>query len=120
MPLAGLVLNRTHPPATTALSATRADAAAEAVAEAGGKGAKLLAATLRVHADRLQQATREQRLADRFTSAHPAVPIRTVAAEAGDVHDLDGLRLMAGELTAPDADTPTGVPRTRVLPARRP
>src|SRR3712207_6385238 len=41
MPLAGLVLNRTHPPATIALSATRAEAAAEAVAEAGGTGAKL-------------------------------------------------------------------------------
>ena len=40
MPLAGLVLNRTHPPATTALSATRAEAAAEAVAESGGKGAE--------------------------------------------------------------------------------
>jgi anion-transporting ArsA/GET3 family ATPase len=120
MPLAGLVLNRTHPPATTALSATRADAAAEAVAEAGGKDAKLLAAALRVHADRVQQATREQRLADRFTSAHPAVPIRAVPAEAGDVHDLDGLRHMATELTAADDDTPTGVPRTRVLPARRP
>ena len=38
MPLAGLVLNRTHPPATTALSATRAEGAAEEVAEAGGRG----------------------------------------------------------------------------------
>jgi anion-transporting ArsA/GET3 family ATPase len=120
MPLAGLVINRTHPPATTALSATRAEAAAEAVAESGGKGAKLLAATLRVHAERMQQATREQRLADRFTSAHPGVAVRTVAAEAGDVHDLDGLRLMAEELTADDENTATGVPRTRVLPARRP
>src|SRR5215213_6864054 len=36
MPLAGLVINRTHPPSTTALSATRAEAAAEEVAEAGG------------------------------------------------------------------------------------
>jgi anion-transporting ArsA/GET3 family ATPase len=119
MPLAGLVLNRTHPPATTALSATRAEAAAEEVAESGGPGAKLTAGALRVHAERMALATREQRLADRFTAAHPQVAVRAVPAAAGDVHDLEGLRTMAEELTGPDADTPTGVPRTRVLPARR-
>ncbi len=63
-------------------------------------------------------AAREQHLADRFTSAHPDVPVRTVPAAAGDVHDLDGLRLMAEELTGADDDTPTGTPRTRILPAR--
>jgi anion-transporting ArsA/GET3 family ATPase len=119
MPLAGLVLNRTHPPATTALSATRAEAAAEEAAETGGKGAKLAAGALRVHAERMIQATREQRLADRFSSAHPEVGIRTVPAAAGDVHDLDGLRVMGAELIGPDDDTPTGTPRTRILPARR-
>ncbi|WP_369132457.1 ArsA family ATPase [Modestobacter sp. I12A-02662] len=120
MPLAGLVLNRTHPPATTALSATRADAAAEAVAEAGGPGAKLAAGALRVHAERLTQATREQRLADRFTSAHPGVPIRTVPATGGDIHDLDGLRVMGEALMAEETATGTGTPRSRVLPARPP
>jgi anion-transporting ArsA/GET3 family ATPase len=119
MPLAGLVINRTHPPATTALSATRAEGAAEEVAEAGGAGADLAAAALRVHAERMVQAAREQHLADRFTSAHPEVGVRTVPATAGDVHDLDGLRLMGAELTGSDADTPTGTPRTRILPARR-
>ncbi|WP_233517496.1 ArsA family ATPase [Geodermatophilus marinus] len=119
MPLAGLVLNRTHPPATTALSATRAAGAAEEVLEADGEGAEVAAGALRVHAERMALATREQRLADRFTSAHPQVPVRTVPAAAGDVHDVDGLRAMADELTGPDGDTPTGVPRTRVLPARR-
>jgi anion-transporting ArsA/GET3 family ATPase len=119
MPLAGLVLNRTHPPATTALSATRAEGAAEEVLEADGPGAELAAAALRVHAERMQLATREQHLADRFTSAHPEVAVRTVPATAGDVHDLDGLRVMGGELIGPDGDTPTGTPRTRVLPARR-
>jgi anion-transporting ArsA/GET3 family ATPase len=119
MPLAGLVINRTHPPATTALSATRAEGAAEEVAEAGGEGAELAAAALRVHAERMVQAAREQHLADRFTSAHPEVGVRTVPATAGDVHDLDGLRLMGAELTGSDADTPTGTPRTRILPARR-
>jgi anion-transporting ArsA/GET3 family ATPase len=120
MPLAGLVLNRTHPPATTGLSATRAEAAAEEVAEAGSPGADVAAAALRVHAERMTQAVREQHLADRFTSAHPEVSVRTVPAVAGDVHDLDGLRRMGEELTGPDGDTPTGTPRTRVLPARRP
>ena len=67
----------------------------------------------------MMQAAREQHLADRFTSAHPEVAVRTVPAAAGDVHDLDGLRVMGDELTGPDADTPTGTPRTRVLPARR-
>jgi anion-transporting ArsA/GET3 family ATPase len=119
MPLAGLVLNRTHPPATTVLTATRADGAAEEVLEAGGDGAELAAGALRVHADRMTVAGREQRLADRFTSAHPQVAVRTVPAAAGDVHDLDGLRVMADALTGADDDTPTGVPRTRVLPARR-
>jgi anion-transporting ArsA/GET3 family ATPase len=119
MPLAGLVLNRTHPPATTALSATRAEGAAEEVQESRADGADLAAAALRVHAERMQLATREQHLADRFTSAHPEVAVRTVPAAAGDVHDLDGLRVMGEALTGPDADTPTGTPRTRVLPARR-
>ncbi|MGY5885180.1 ArsA family ATPase [Modestobacter lacusdianchii] len=118
MPLAGLVLNRTHPPATTALSATRAEAAAEAVAEAGGPGSELAAGALRVHAERMTVAAREQRLADRFTSAHPEVPIRAVPAAAGDVHDLDGLRLMGEALLAAEADTGTGTPRSRVLPLR--
>ena len=120
MPLAGLVLNRTHPPATTALSATRAEGAAEEVLEAGVDGAELGAAALRVHADLMALATREQHLADRFTSAHPEVAVRTVPAAAGDVHDLEGLQVMGEELTGPDDDTPTGTPRTRVLPARRP
>jgi anion-transporting ArsA/GET3 family ATPase len=119
MPLAGLVLNRTHPPATTKLSATRAEGAAEEVADSEAEGSDVAAAALRVHAERMATAAREQHLADRFTSAHPEVAVRTVPAAAGDVHDLDGLRAMAGELTAPDADTPTGTPRTRVLPARR-
>jgi anion-transporting ArsA/GET3 family ATPase len=119
MPLAGLVLNRTHPPTTTALSATRAEGAAEEVLEAGGADAELAAGALRVHAERMAQATREQHLADRFTSAHPEVAVRTVPAVAGDVHDLDGLRGMADALTGPDGDTPTGVPRRRILPARR-
>jgi hypothetical protein len=67
----------------------------------------------------MEQAAREQRLADRFTSAHPEVAVRTVPAAAGDVHDLPGLTVMGQALTAKDGDTPIGAPRSRVLPARR-
>ena len=35
---------------------------------------------------------REQRLARRFSTAHPSVPVVDVPAFATDVHDLDGLR----------------------------
>jgi hypothetical protein len=35
----------------------------------------------------------------RFTAAHPSVATAVVPALAGDVHDLDGLRLI-GELLA--------------------
>ena len=46
----------------------------------------------------MQVAARETRLRDSFTSAHPGVPLATVAAMAEDVHDLDGLRNIADEL----------------------
>ena len=85
----------------------------------GGTGADLAAAALRVHAERMTQAAREQHLADRFTSAHPEVAVRTVPAAAGDVHDLDGLRVMGEALTGPDATRRPGRPRTQG-PARAP
>ena len=47
---------------------------------------------LRVHAARAQLAARDRRMRDRFTSAHPEVPIAEVPALSTDVHDLDGLR----------------------------
>jgi hypothetical protein len=96
MPLAGLVLNRTHPvladlPARTALSA--ADAAEAA-------NAPLAAAVLRLHADRVATAQREQRLLGRFTAAHPNVPVTEVPTLAIDVHDLVGLREIGVRLAA--------------------
>jgi hypothetical protein len=42
----------------------------------------------------------EHRLAQRFTAAHPHVGVVEVTARPGDVHDLDGLRDVATELTA--------------------
>jgi anion-transporting ArsA/GET3 family ATPase len=89
MPLAGLVLNRTHPVLAT-LPAGKALAAADELDRGGD--APLAAAVLRVHADRVAVATREQRLLARFTKAHPSVAVTGVPALAEDVHDLAGLR----------------------------
>ncbi|MBK1785060.1 ArsA family ATPase [Prauserella cavernicola] len=90
MPLAGLVANRTHP-VLADLSAIDALAAADAL-DRGDKSAPLATAVLRLHADRVAQAEREQRLLERFTKAHPVVSVVRVPALPSDVHDLAGLR----------------------------
>ena len=98
MPLAGLVLNRTHPVHAT-LSGARAREGAENL-EADGTADPLTAAVLRLHADRVETAERERRVLGRFTRAHPAVPIVDVPAMATDVHDLDGLREIGRRLVS--------------------
>jgi anion-transporting ArsA/GET3 family ATPase len=98
MPLAGLVVNRVHRSAVPTLTAERSVAAAQTLESAGD--APLAAAVLRLHADRVQLAAREQRLEERFTSAHPGVPVVEVAAQPGDVHDLDGLRSVGADLAS--------------------
>jgi anion-transporting ArsA/GET3 family ATPase len=101
MPLAGLVLNRTHP-VLADLPAAQAETAAETLERAGPAGntaASLAAAVLRLHADRVALAGRERRLLARFRKAHPAVAVVTVPALTADVHDLPGLRQM-GHLLA--------------------
>ncbi len=98
MPLAGLVVNRVHRTALPQLHADRSTAAAEMLDERHEH--PLSAAMLRVHAERVLTADREQHLRRRFTSAHPEVAQVEVSALAGDVHDLDGLRVVAGELTS--------------------
>ena len=95
MPLAGLVVNRVHRSSST-LNVERSLAAAESLEESGGHA--MASAVLRLHADRLALAARERRLQDRFTGAHPDVPVTEVAALAGDVHDLDGLRAVGADL----------------------
>ena len=100
MPLAGLVLNRVRSTALPRLSAERADVAADALAEAGGH--ELTEAVLRVHAERFVLAARDRRMGDRFTGAHPDVPLAEVPALATDVHDLDGLRSVARALAGSD------------------
>jgi anion-transporting ArsA/GET3 family ATPase len=98
MPLAGLVLNRMHPSAAPNLSAARALGGAETLTELGGHD--LTIALLRMHAEHMRVAAREQRLRERFTAAHPWIPVVEVPAQPGDVHDLDGLRLIGAALAA--------------------
>lgn len=94
MPLAGLVLNRVHEPLAE-LSAGRADAAAEVLAESNQPDHVAIAA-LQVHAELVRRYDAERRLADRFRAAHRDVAIATIGARATDVHDLDGLRDLGG------------------------
>ncbi|MCW0215078.1 MAG: ArsA family ATPase [Pseudonocardia sp.] len=101
MPLAGLVLNRTHP-VLAPLSAAKARHAAE---NAGSS--RLAAAVLRLHADRVDLADREERLLSRFVGAHPDVPVARVPAVAGDIADLDGLREVGERLANGGESTPT-------------
>jgi len=96
MPLAGLVLNRVHVTGAASLSAARAAAGAETLEEA--KEHPLAAAILRLHAERMRMIEREQSLRGRFTAAHPRAAVVDVAAQPGDIHDLDGLRVVGAAL----------------------
>ncbi|QBJ96974.1 ArsA family ATPase [Rhodococcus sp. ABRD24] len=100
MPLAGLVLNRTHP-TLCSLSADHALTAADFLdeAEPAGAGDELTAAVLRVHAHRAVTAKREVRLLGRFTAAHPRVPIIGVPSLPFEVSDLEALRAVGDQLT---------------------
>jgi len=119
MPLAGLILNRVHRSPAARLSAARSTAAAEALLPAGGQadnahsaglnggGVPLAEATkyplavaaLRLHAERMQLIAVERRLSQRFTAAHPAVPVARVIAQPEDVHDLAKLRVIGESLS---------------------
>jgi anion-transporting ArsA/GET3 family ATPase len=119
MPLAGLVVNRVHRPAAPQLSAARSMAAAEALqaVPAAPRPAKsrsvrngtaapaatasrypLTATALRLHAEQMQLAARENRLKKSFIAAHPVIPVTEVPAQPEDVHDLDGLRAIGNAL----------------------
>ena len=106
MPLAGLILNRVHRSPAARLSAARSLAAAETL-QAGGSAAagedgghSLAAVALRLHAERMQLAATERRLAQHFTAAHPGVPVARVPAQPEDVHDLEGLRAIGESFAA--------------------
>ncbi|MET7692672.1 ArsA family ATPase [Streptomyces sp. NPDC005483] len=67
---------------------------------------QLTAGLLRLHADRMQLLSREQRTRDRFTALHPEVAVAEVAALPGDVHDLAGLRNIGNRLAAGQPELP--------------
>lgn len=98
MPLGGVVLNRIHPVQAREISALKARRAAERLApddESVTDHLLVTAAALRVHADRLDRAEREQKVADRFFLAHPKVAVAEIAALVGDAHDVADLRSIA-------------------------
>jgi len=107
MPLAGLVINRVHTSAARGLSEQRAQAGAEALADSDAPEAEMTAGVLRIHAERIAATVHDERRTAQFTHAHPGVPVVAVAAQASDVHDLDGLRAIGAELAnGPDATPP--------------
>jgi anion-transporting ArsA/GET3 family ATPase len=95
MPLAGMILNRTHP----TLSDLHADRAEEAAEQLEKDPDTLAAAVLRIHADRAHTAKREVRLLSRFTGANPHVAIVGVPSLPFDVSDLEALRAIADQIT---------------------
>jgi anion-transporting ArsA/GET3 family ATPase len=107
MPLAGLVLNRMHhaatsPNGTGALTAARAETAAEGLADKPVTVTRTLATSaLLVQAELAHAAENDARMARRFRAAHPEVAIVAVSALPTDVHDLDGLRQVGTLLAGP-------------------
>ena len=97
MPLAGVVVNRLQDDGVPSLGAVLAEQAADRLDRDGGDEA--VVGLLRVHAERARLRHRQDRLRRGFAHTHPEVPSVAVAALAGDVHDLDGLRRV-GELLA--------------------
>ena len=96
MPLAGLILNRTHPTLCPLTVERATDGAVELEA---ADPESLAAAVLRVHADRALTAKREIRLLSRFTGANPHVPIVGVPSLPFDVSDLEALQAIADQIT---------------------
>jgi anion-transporting ArsA/GET3 family ATPase len=97
MPLAGLLVNRVHRCATQAIDGGTAIRASERIRADNPVAADVLL----VHARMIARAERERDITARFTRAHPAVPIATVAAQPVDVHDIDGLRAIGTALASP-------------------
>lgn len=93
MPLSGLILNRTHPN-LTGISDAAAASALESVTD------ELTRGVLEIHLDRSATGKRELHVLQRFTSAHPAVPIVGVPALPFEVADQDALRAVAEQITS--------------------
>jgi anion-transporting ArsA/GET3 family ATPase len=94
MPLAGLILNRTHPPLAE-LSLGTAEAASKKVR---GRSA-VTAGVLTIHSERLAVRTAELHMRARFDRVHTDLPVVEVPALPSDAHDVPALREIARRLT---------------------
>ncbi|MGW0613468.1 ArsA family ATPase [Streptomyces sp. NPDC002788] len=105
-------------PAHAAAPASDGGSPAEDTAHAERSVDQLTAGLLRLHADRMQLLSREQRTRDRFTALHPEVAVTEVAALPGDVHDLAGLRDIGDRLATNGHELPhpVGTPGTGSAP----
>jgi anion-transporting ArsA/GET3 family ATPase len=105
MPLAGLILNRTHP-LLCSLPVERAIDGAKSFENGAdaSDGDDLTKAILEIHADRAATSKREIRLLSRFTGANPHVAIVGVPSLPFDVSDLEALRAIADQMTAAGDD----------------
>ncbi|GAA1482545.1 ArsA family ATPase [Gordonia sinesedis] len=92
MPLAGLIVNRTHPNLTD-ISEESARVALTKVDDDLTRG------VLEVHADRAATGKRELHLLQRFTASHPTVPIVGVPSLPFEVADREALRAVAEQIT---------------------
>ncbi|GAA3045240.1 ArsA family ATPase [Gordonia defluvii] len=93
MPLAGLIVNRTHPNLTSISEAT-------AVATLDKVGDDLTRGVLAMHALRAATGRRELDLLGRFTTVHPTVPLVGVPSLPFEVADAKALRAVAEQITA--------------------
>ena len=94
MPLAGLILNRTHPPLADLPAAT-----AELAAQQLARSAPLTAAVLGIHTERLAVRAAELHMRARFDRVHTDLPIVEVPSLPSDAHDLPALREIGRRLT---------------------
>ncbi len=94
MPLAGLILNRTHPPLADLPLAT-----AELAASTLDRSAPLAAGVLRIHTERLAVRAAELRMQARFARVHTDLPVVEVPALPFDAHDMPALRQIGQRLT---------------------
>ncbi|MER7691598.1 ArsA family ATPase [Streptomyces sp. NPDC097610] len=95
------------PAATDSTDATdRTDAPTDTPPHAHRTVEQFTAGLLRLHAERMQLLSREQRTRDRFAALHPEVAVAEVAALPGDVHDLAGLRDIGDRLAANRPELP--------------
>jgi anion-transporting ArsA/GET3 family ATPase len=95
------------PAATDSTDATdRTDAPTDTPPHGHRTVEQLTAGLLRLHAERMQLLSREQRTRDRFAALHPEVAVAEVGALPGDVHDLAGLRDIGDRLAANRPELP--------------